>query len=311
MAHTVPRPLLLIGMGALSSLLFLSLLSGMPAAIILSFFCQAPLFYVALTQGARDAIASVLSACLCAALLLDVGVGFVFFFLFGAPCLLLSHVLLSRAPGRKKESKAASLVLIQQLYSLLLMTFLFGMVEISLRNGIVDQLMPLLSKAPFKNVIPHLSADVVAQGLRIMPGFALLWTMMATFVSGALVHTLLTKWRLSLVKKSFRLEKLNLPLWPWILLVVSGLATIFFRKIFLGPFCANVLLVLMMVFLVQGVSIMHAFCLGRPHGAGLLWIFYAFVVFFQELALVVVVMGILEPWLQMRRRIEIKMRRKK
>lgn len=311
MAHTVPRPLLLIGMGALSSLLFLSLLSGIPAAVILSFCCQAPLFYVALTQGTRDTFASVLAACLCTALLLDVGVGFVFFLVFGVPCLLLSKVLLSRAPGRQKESKVATLVLVQQLYSLLLMTLLFGMVEISLRNGLVAQVMPLLSKPPFKNLIPNLSPDMLTQFLRIMPGFALLWTMMATFVSGALVHTLLTKWDLSLVKKPLRLEKLNLPLCPWILLVVSALATIFFHKIFLGPFCANVLLVLMIVFLVQGVSIMHAFCLGRPHGAGLLWIFYAFMVFFQELGLVVVVMGILEPWLQMRRRIEIKTRREK
>lgn len=79
MAHAVPRPLLLIGMGALSSLLFLSLLSGMSAAFILSFFCQVPLFYVAMTRGARDAFVSVLAACLCATLFLDAGVGIVFF----------------------------------------------------------------------------------------------------------------------------------------------------------------------------------------------------------------------------------------
>lgn len=309
MAHAVPRPLLLIGMGALSSLLFFSLLSGISAALILTFFCQVPLFYVALTRGARDAFVSVVAACLCATLFFDLGVGVVFFLIFGLPCLLLVWVLLSQGPKGAKESKTATLVIVQQLYGLLLMTFVFGMVEVALRNGIVSQLMPLLSRPPFKNIVPNLSPELVTQFLRVMPGASLLWTMMATFMSGAMVQTLLSKRNLSLIRKPLRLEKLNLPLWPWILLVVSALVSIFFQKIFLGAFCVNVLLVLMIVFLVQGVSIMHAFCLDRPHGTGLLWVFYAFMVFFQEVALVMVVMGILEPWLQMRRRIEMKTRR--
>ena len=307
MAHLSSKQLTIMGMGALSSLLFSFIFSIYSFGPLLFLFAQVPLFYVLFRYGAKPAF---WSACL--------GFAFIFVTLAPAaiqyllvvalPCLFLGKEALRPAPF---ERSLRDLVTIALFAGLLLMTGFFGFVELLLSSDEIKPLLNDISQVSLKVYNVVFSFDHLVMMLRATPGILVIGVLWLSYLSAAAVHTILSKKGLSLRKSPFAIESLELDLWIWIVLGVAILGRVLGKNTFIGAYSFNVLLVLIMPFLLQGLSIMHVFCHTRPQGRGLLWTFYVFMVMCFWIVPFMVLLGIFEPWLQLRRRIDEQTRRRK
>lgn len=189
------------------------------------------------------------------------------------------------------------------------MTGIFGFVELLLSSDEIKPLLNDISQVSLKVYNVVFSFDHLVMMLRATPGILVIGVLWLSYLSAAAVHTILSKKGLSLRKSPFAIESLELDLWIWIVLGVAILGRVLGKNTFIGAYSFNVLLVLIMPFLLQGLSIVHVFCHTRPQGRGLLWTFYVFMVMCFWIVPLVVLLGIFEPWLQLRRRINEQTRR--
>ncbi|MBA4749146.1 MAG: DUF2232 domain-containing protein [Alphaproteobacteria bacterium] len=307
MAHLSSKHLTIIGMGALSSLLFSFIFSKYSFGPLLFLFAQIPLFYALFRYGAKPAF---WSAC----------IGFAFIFVTLAPA-AIQYVLLVALPcvflGKEAlrptpfERTLQDLVTIALFAGLLLMTVLFGFVELLLSSDEIKPLFNDISQVSLKVYNVVFSFDHLVMLLRATPGILVIGVLWLSYLSAASTHALLSQKGLSLRKTPFAIEALELDLWMWILLGGAILGRALGQNTFIGAYSFNVLLVLIVPFLLQGLSIMHVFCHTRPQGRGLLWTFYVFMVMCFWIVPFMVLLGIFEPWLQLRRRIDEQTRRRK
>lgn len=302
------RVLILLGMGALSSLLFTFALSGSFLGIYLSVFCQAPLYYVFLTQGPRATKGALLMGLFSLALLRGLPLAFVYAFLLGLP-LLLTCRFLDMKVTKKNGAFLSQGFMALFYYGALMMTLLFGLVEVAVSSGIVDALTPLLNTPTIKAYLGRLDKGQLTYLIRISPGITLYWSLVVTIVSATLTQAAFLNKIKKTTQKTLNLDQLELPKSLWILFVTCAFCGFFLDSSFIGVYAVNVMLVLAVLFLVQGLSVLHAFCRNPPRKLGVLWTFYALVVMFQHVAFVMALVGLVEPWTQLRRRIYEKTRR--
>ncbi len=307
MAHLSSKQLTIMGMGALSSLLFSFIFSIYSFGPLLFLFAQVPLFYFLFRYGAKPAF---WSACLGFAFIFVTlaPVAIQYLLMVAFPCVFLGKEALRSAPFARSLK---DLVTIALFAGLLLMTVLFGFVELLLSSDEIKPLLNDISQVSLKVYNVVFPFDHLVMLVRAIPGIFVSGLLWLTYLSAAAMHAVLSKKDLSLRKTPFAIETLELDLWMWILLGVAIIGHFLGQNTFIGAYSFNVLLVLIMPFLLQGLSIMHVFCHTRPQGRGLLWTFYVFMVMCFWIVPFVVLLGIFEPWLQLRRRIDEQTRRRK
>ena len=292
-----------IGCGLAGACLYLAILLGSPGALILVYLTQLPLFLAGLWLGTGAAAVAGLSACAMMLAVGDLTAALLFGVLNAGPVVLLvRQALLARhdadgtvfwyPPGLLVAT--LTLLVLGGMAAALLLTGGPNGLQSTL-TGIVGQALDRLATQP----LPDRDA-VAATIAEIVPGtVALSWMMMAV-VNGILAQGLLVRfganWR-----PSPALATLTLPYWPAILLGVAAAATLIGGTArFIG---INVMIALFLPFCLAGLAVLHAAARRFANPVPALIAFYAMSGVFGWPLLAVAVLGLLENWLGLRRRL--------
>lgn len=306
-------------LGFLSAILFVSFLTGILPALLLTFLSPFPLFISGLREGVRSLMFSVIAGCLCALIFAGVEVSVLYLFIIGLPVYLLvvaalkkdgeSLTVVSQQKARDFSSEQAELlqesrrvsilVLTHQLYGLLLLTAFFVFFMKVVDAAAIKTLLSSFLSA-YKSSFDDKAIDAF---YKMLPGGCASAGMIVLLLNGIGAQQVLKGQGRSL-SKPIRLDLLTLPFWPWILLAVAGIISFAFPEALLGIYARNVLLVLRVLFLLQGLSVAHVFAKTKPYGKGFLVSLYFFTFVIDWLGLLIAGLGILEPWIKIRQRLK-------
>jgi Predicted membrane protein (DUF2232) len=289
-------------LGAVAGLLYLSVMTGSPGAVILAYLAQLPLFAAGLWLGVIAAV----SAGAMASVLVLAAAGWIaaagFAALNAAPILLLVRqaMLARRAPDGALEWYPAGL----------LAAWLSGIGLAGLAAGVAFFGGPVAIEGEFSRLLapaiePYAQAggtsgEAVAAILAlVMPGTVAASWMIMTASNAVLAQGLLARfgraWRPSPDIAAF-----TLPSWLSVLLVAAAiLLTLGGAMRFVG---VNVLIVLLVPFSLAGLAVLHGCArrLRRPQVA--LVAFYSVALLFGWPLLAIAVVGALDAPLGLRRR---------
>lgn len=292
-----------IGCGLAGACLYLAVLLGSPGALILVYLTQLPLFLAGLWLGTGAAALAGLSAVAVMLALSDVTGAILFAVLNAAPvAFLVRQALLARRdpdggvlwyPPGQLVAGLTLLALAGMAAAVVLLGGPHGL-QATL-TGIVGRALDRLAAHPLPD------RDAVAATIAgIVPGtIALSWMMMAV-VNAILAQGLLVRfggnWR-----PSPDLAALTLPSWPAILLGVAAAATLVGGAARLIG--VNVMIALFLPFCLAGLAVLHAAARRLANPVPALVAFYTMSGVFGWPLLAVAVLGLLENWLGLRRRL--------
>ena len=152
--------------------------------------------------------------------------------------------------------------------------------------------------------------------LEALPTIKMIWPYMAGVAVG--VYVLLTIWSgmiaqrwlkvkgKKLARPGLLLSDLYLPWWCWKVFAVTGLAFVFglqFNIATLSYFAGSLSLVLIALFTLQGLAVLNTFAKKQKNTKMILVVSYVFMIVFSWILVVLVLLGLLEPWLNLRERI--------
>lgn len=289
--------------GAVAGCLYLAVVFGTPGALILVYLTQLPLFLAGLWLGAgAAAIAGV-----CGALVLiaasDLLGAAVFAALNAAPVtLLVRQALLARRrddgtlgwyPPGLLAAWLTGLALAGIAAAVLLLGGPDGL-QAALQN-VVGQVLDRLAQRPIPN------RDQVAGGLAMLiPGIvAASWMIMAV-VNASLAQGILARFGLNW-RPRLDLAELALPLWVPAALGLAAAAIVAggaWR--FIG---VNMLIALSVTFCLAGLAVLHAAVRRLRQPGTVLLCFYVAAMLFGWPFVIAAVVGLLENWLGLRRRL--------
>ncbi|HZH26280.1 MAG TPA: DUF2232 domain-containing protein [Azospirillaceae bacterium] len=302
-----------VGCGALSALLFLSLLVAPLAGLILSNFAALPIFAVGLSAGfAASVVAGVTAAgvVLASTQALPWAVGFLV--LFAAP----AAFVVSRAlrwspradgtvawygPGRLLVWLArggVGVILLGALLTLGQPDGLRGLLRTTL--GQAGQLLSRLLEDGAVYADPAF-ADAM---LRVFPGQAVASLLLLVVVNAALAQGLLMRMGRNL-RPPMRMAEVDLPGWMAAAFGIAVFAAVASPSL-VGWYGYHVAVVLAGAYLVAGLGVVHAFAHTRRRGGGLaLAVVYGILLFpltFGPAAMVLVGLGVTEHWARLKQR---------
>jgi hypothetical protein len=143
-----------------------------------------------------------------------------------------------------------------------------------------------------------------------LPGLLAAGFLLMTTWSAALTQRWLKRHQKTLPRQALALTTLNLPWWCWQGLAASAVAWMIATQMHTptASFLGVILLVFVSLFVLQGLAIFHTFVKKRQISHLFLVIFYICVIVFAYplFLLIVVGAGVLEPWLNLRDRINKK-----
>jgi hypothetical protein len=292
-----------IALGGLAACLYLALLLGSPGALILVYMTQLPLFVAGLWLGAGAAALAGVSATLLLLATNDLWGAAIFAALNAVPvAILVRQALLARRgsdgslvwyPPGLLTAWLTGLAIVGMAGALLLLGGPHSL-EAALRTVIAEALDRLARE-------PLPERDQIAAALAVMvPGIIAASWMLTTIGNAALAQGLLARfganWR-----PSPDLAGLGLPLWMPAALGVATAATLFAgAPRFIG---INLMIALFVPFCLAGLAVLHAAARRLASPAMALAAFYTTAMLFGWPFLVVAVVGLLESWLGLRRRL--------
>ncbi len=298
-----PYVLILLG-GALSALLYFNSLY-FAGTSILGQLAPLPLLLAGLGLGLPAALSAATMALSLIFALGGVSGGLNYLVTTGVPIVfLVRQALLVRIQGRKKfwypEGRLAADMAGLVTLLVLIATFVLPVTEIQ------EQLQKATQHAANQFGNPEVEAVVQAL-MKLMGtyyfagvGFS---ACLVLFLNLALAQGLLRRAKM-LQRPIMRLSRLDLPWWPWVVLVALGLGAVVAQGVF-AVACINGLLSLSFIFLLQGLSIIHHFREKRGFSNLFLWFFYGLVLVFSWLVIFITLLGVFEPWLSLHQRIEM------
>jgi hypothetical protein len=292
-----------IGCGVAAACLYQALLLGSPGALILVYLAQLPLFLAGLWLGTGMAAVAGLTGCVIMLAASDAMAAGLFAALNAGPAvLLIRQALLAR-----RDTGGAVVWYPPGLLTAWLTVFgLAGMATVFLLTGgpggLQSSLTEVVGRA-LDRLAGHPIPDretVVATIAAIVPGTVTASWMLMAVINGCLAQGVLIRfganWR-----PSPDLSSLNLPYWVAILLGVAAAATLVAgAPRFIG---INIMIALFLPFCLAGLAVLHAAARRLTHPAPALIAFYAMSGFFGWPLLAVAVLGLLENWLGLRRRL--------
>lgn len=290
-------------LGAVAALMYVGVMLGTPGALILVYLTQLPLFAAGLWLGTPAAVAAGVAGS--AILLAASGVlgAALFAGLNAVPvAVLVRQALLARHSGEGGFAWYPPGLLVAWLAGYALagigaaVLFLGG--PEALQDSLRGVLAPVLDRM-YGQTLPNRDA-VAATLASIIPGIVAASWMITAVINGALAQGLLARfganWR-----PSPRLVELSLPIWVHIALGIAA-ATVFLGEA--GQFIGiNAMLALSVAFGLGGLAVLHAAAQRLSHPVLVLVCFYMTAALFGWPFLIVVVLGLLESWLGLRRRL--------
>ncbi len=290
--------------GLISSILFLSLSSGLPGMVLLAYFVQLPLLFIGLSLGLAASVVAVAGAiAVCGLLAGLVGAG-MFVLVQAIPAMVvIRQSLLARRDNGRLEWYPAGLVL-AQLTALAALgigaTFIFMLGRPGgLEGAIGDFLNSVLAELGAGKAGVTVEAEL-GRWMFLFPGLmAASWLVMVV-VNGVLAQTLAVRlgWNR---RPSPALSELELPGWLWPTIgVAAALALIGDDGAgFLGR---ALLIVLAVPYVFLGLAVIHALALRWSHRRLALAVCYGGMMLLGWPVLAVLLLGFIEDWAHVRQR---------
>jgi hypothetical protein len=294
--------------GLISSILFLSLSSGLPGMVLLAYFVQLPLLFVGLSLGLAASVIAVAGAILVCALLAGlVGAG-LFLLVQAVPAMVvIRQSLLARRTNGAVEWYPPGLVLAQLTAVAALGIGAAFVLMLGQPGGLEGAISQFLSAALAE--LGAVEAEVTAgTGAGAEPGgwmflfpgmMAASWLIMVV-VNGVLAQALAVRlgWNR---RPTPTLSELELPGWLWPTIgVAAALALIGDGGLgFLGR---ALLIVLVVPYVFLGLAVIHAAARRWPHRRVALAITYVGIVVLGWPILAVLLLGFIEDWAHVRQR---------
>ncbi len=292
-----------VGLGGLGGCFYLALTVGTPGALVLVYLTQLPLFVAGLWLGTGTAALAGLTGVAVLLAASDLIGAALFAALDAAPVLLLvRQALLARPradgsiawyPPGLLTAWLAGFALCGIAVALLLLGGPEGL-QAALRT-LVGEVLDRVSRRPVPN-----RAEVAEALAMIIPGVVAASWMITSVGNAALAQGILARfganWR-----PTPDLARLGLPMWLPAALGLAAAATIFAgAPRFVG---INLLIALSVPFGLAGLAVLHAAVRRLSNPAMALVFFYTMAVLFGWPFLVIAVLGLLESWLGLRRRL--------
>jgi Predicted membrane protein (DUF2232) len=289
--------------GVVAAALYLAAALGSSGALILVYLTQLPLFIAGLWLGTSAASIAGLTATVVMLAAGDMLAAGLFAVLNPVPVVLLvRQALLARQRRDGGLDWYPPGLLIGWLTGLGLAGIIFSSILLGGPHGIEARLHPLLGRllgeiGDRNPADRHTLAGVIVM---VMPGVTVASWMAMVVANGTLAQGLLSHFR-SGWRPSPDLATLALPLWVLIALALASSATLIGGTArFLG---VNAIIVLAVPFCLGGLAVLHGAARRLTHPAPALVSFYVFAALFGWPLLVIAVVGLVESWLRLRRRL--------
>lgn len=308
----MPRALLLaLALGGLSALAHAAVLLGGMGGLILALLASLPLFYAGLTAGPRGAlVAGAAGTVMSLTLGLWPAVGYVTQVAL-APVLLTNRAVLFRTgPDETTEwypvghligwltGIAAVALTAAHLWFIGGETSLVGQLQVGLRAYLAEvQRQGLFQQM---QVSPEELSAMAMTMARLVPGVAACFWIMLMAGNGALAQGLALRFGKA-IRPATPLSGMELPNWLVMALAVSiGLSFAGGAVTELGT---GLSMVFAIPFLFQGCAVVHAAARLTSFPGILLGAFYALLVVIGAIVMLVILLGLLEQWIKLRRRL--------
>lgn len=294
----------ILARGVLTALLFQGFITGNPLWVAAALFHQIPLFSVGLQYGLQSLLISSVIASGCIALF--GGMKSVLFqgLFFLGPCLLATSLALRQRQTSNKEIEwypTGRLVAYLIAYILGLTAFLTIILFV---NGDLQTLQQTLLEGLGK-LNPELEVlyrPFIAQLVMLLPALSGSFLFLFTVINGILAQNMVQKFSGNL-RPTPSMTRFELPWWPWWTLACIGILAFFGRGL-TSQVSINMVVVLLNAFVLEGLAIVHSYSTKYKQRNLFLWIFYTLMVVFGWLALLpVLIVGIFEPWLNLKERL--------
>jgi hypothetical protein len=287
--------LLALAAGIASALLYLLLTSGSPAALVLAYFSQTPLFMVGLGLGLTPALIACGVALVGLATAGELLTTLLFLVLSVVPVVyIVRQGLLSRpgAGGQVEWYPPGPLLGGLTAYGLLLL----GLVVV-FHGGQIEEVsreyLDKLAQASGGALGPR--ADMLA---RYIPGAVLASALLMTVVNATLAQGALQRMGHAL-RPSPQWRTVVLPRWLTPALAVAALAA--FLPDAIGVIGANSAVIVAMPFMLVGLAVLHTISKTWPARGLALGLIYATTVILGWPAILVAGLGVVDQWLPLRR----------
>ncbi len=291
--------------GVVSSALFLCLLTGVPGMVLFAYFVQLPLMLAGLAMGLTASMVAVASALLINGLIAGAVATLIYGVIQALPALIVvRQALLARQDGGNVEWYPPGLLLAQLtcvaglgigLAFLLLLDHpggLQGAIEAFLASALVE-MGALEAEA--------VSSSELGPWIFLFPGLmATSWLVMVV-LNAVLAQALAVRlgWNR---RPSPDLTRLELPSWLWPALGAAGLVALLGEHGwgFLGR---SLLIVFVVPYVFLGLAVIHTLVRRWSHPSWLLAALYAALVLLGWPILAVLLLGFVEDWAHLRRRL--------
>jgi hypothetical protein len=291
------------GLGIAAGLMYVGIMLGTPGALILVYLTQLPLFAAGLWLGTGAAISAGIAGSLVLLVVSDLFGAALFAALNAVPvALLVRQALLARrhADGSYGWYPPGLLTAWLTGYALAgigAAMLLLGGPEV-LQESLRGVLAAVLDRM-YGRQVPN--RDEIAASLAlIIPGVIAASWMATTIINAALAQGVLARFAANW-RPSPSLVALELPIWLHIALGISAAAAIFSGTArFVG---VNAMIALSVAFCLGGLGVLHAAARRLSHPTMVLVLFYVTAALFGWPFLVATVLGLLDIWLGLRRRL--------
>jgi len=307
----MPRDLLLaFALGGVSALAHMAIAFGGTGALIFALLAPLPIFYAGLAMGPRSAlIASVAGTAVSLVMGLWVALSFLLEVALGPFLLTRQAVLYRSAPNGTAEWYPIGwlfgwLAAIAGAALVALHIWFLG-AEGGLTGALEQSIAAYLERLREAGVLRELGlsqepAAVAATMARILPGAAAAVWMLVMIGNGTLAQGLALKFGKA-IRPVAALTTMQLPL--WLLVALPATLVLSFVSGPLGALGASLVPVAMVPVLFQGCAVIHVLARRTPMPGLVIGSFYALMLLVGALVLVVILLGLAEHWLKVRRRV--------
>jgi hypothetical protein len=298
-----------LGVGAVSALLYLSVLMGTPGALILAYLSMLPIFLVGLGLNALAAGLAALAGAVITALVGGLLAGAMYAALNAAPAAWICHLALLGRPDAQGDTEWYPLGrLLTWLAGLAAAGFLFAMaLGTGYEGGLQGQLERLLqellqqfmeSRAAPGETPPELPS--LAAWAAFIPAVFGLWWILMMAINGALAQGLLV--RLGRQRRPTpELATLELP--PRLLYALVATLVLAFLPGDAGYAGQTLAALLAMPYFFVGLAVMHMLIRRMPGAPVVFVVFYVFMLIFGWPLILIAGLGLVEQWAGLRRRL--------
>lgn len=292
-----------IACGVAGGGLYLAVVLGSPGGLILVYLTQLPLFAAGLWLGTGAAAIAGLTATLMLLAASDLLAAAVFAGLNALPVtLLVRQALLARHQPDETVVWYPPGMLAAWLTGLALAGIGVAVIAFGGPSGLHAALREVIQEALDRL---HFQPGTVDEGeiadalALVVPGIIAASWMVMTVINATLAQGLLTRFKLNW-RPSPDLATLDLPLWIPLALAVAATLTV------LGDvarfFGVNVIVTLTVPFCLVGLGVVHALTRRLSNSRAILVVFYVLAGLFGWPLLVATALGLVEPWLGLKRR---------